>query len=361
MTRPPHVLHMVPALFSNGDGITGGAERYAFELARHMAEEVPTTLVSFGEKNRHETIGGLSIRVIGKPWYVRGQRSNPVALSIFNELRAADIVHCHQQNILVSSLAAFACRVLGRRVFVTDLGGGGWDISAYLSTDKWYHGHLHISEYSRKISKHEEKPWGHVIMGGVDTEKFSPDDSVPREQTVLFVGRLLPHKGIDNLIEGLPTGLSLEIIGQVYDQKYFQDLRMMAERKAVTLRHDCDDRSLVKAYRRAMCTVLPSVYKNMYGGETRVPELLPQVLLEAMACATPVICTDIAGMSKIVEDRVSGFVVPPNNAFALGEKLNWLREHNPEARALGQAARYRVLENFTWPTVVRRCLEIYAG
>src|SRR5205807_6078716 len=100
MTRPPHVLHMVPALFSNGDGITGGAERYVFELARHMAEEVPTTLVSFGEKPRRETDGRLAIRVIGDPWYVRGQRTNPIALSLFSELLGANIVHCHQQHVL---------------------------------------------------------------------------------------------------------------------------------------------------------------------------------------------------------------------------------------------------------------------
>ena len=145
------VLHIVPALFGGSDGILGGAERYALELARHMADEVPTTLVSFGEKDRHESIGRLSVRIIGNPWYVKGQRSNPVALSLLGELLKSDVVHCHQQHILVSSLSALACRLSGRKVFVSDLGGGGWDISAYLSTDRWYHGHLHISEYSRKI------------------------------------------------------------------------------------------------------------------------------------------------------------------------------------------------------------------
>jgi len=43
----------------------------------------------------------------------------------------------------------------------------------------------------------------------------------------------------------------------------------------------------------------------------------------------------------------------------LSQKLQWLREYPREARAMGQAARERVLEKFTWPRVVRRCLEIY--
>ena len=50
------VVHIVPALFGP-DGIVGGAERYAFELARHMAARVPTTLVTFGDRDRHETRG----------------------------------------------------------------------------------------------------------------------------------------------------------------------------------------------------------------------------------------------------------------------------------------------------------------
>lgn len=360
MIKPAHVLHVVPSLFGANDGITGGAERYVLELARHMAEEVPTTLVSFGKKDRQETLGQLAVRIIGDPWYVRGQRTNPMAFSLFSELRRADLVHCHQQHILASSLVALACRLSQRRVFVTDLGGGGWDLSAYVSTDSWYQGHLHISEYSRKVYSHEKKPWAHVILGGVDTEKFSPDESVARQQKVLFVGRILPHKGIDDLIKALPPELALEIIGQPYDERYLADLRKVAGGKPVSFIHDCDDKALVKAYRSALCVVLPSVYKNMYGGETRVPELLGQTLLESMACGTPAICTDVASMPEVVADRVTGFIVPSNDAAALGQKLNWLFKHPAEAREMGDAARRRVLEKFTWPMVVRRCLEIYA-
>ena len=361
-TRPlSNVLHIVPALFGPKDGIVGGAERYALDLARHMAHEVPTTLLSFGDREREERIGQLRVRVLASHWYVRGLRSNPVSLSLLGEVRRTDIAHCHQQHVLASSLVALAGRVAGRRVFVTELGGGGWDISAYVSTDNWYRGHLHISEYSRRIYRQENKPRSHVILGGVDGEKFSPDESVTRERTVLFVGRLLPHKGVDSLIKALPEGTKLEIIGQPYDQRYLEDLRRLAEGKRVVFVHDCDDRKLVMAYRRAMCVVLPSVYRDMYGRETRVPELLGQTLLEGMACATPVICTDVASMPEIVKDGVTGFIVPPNDPAALHQKLSWLREHSAEARAMGEAARRRVLETFTWPMVVRRCLEIYNG
>ncbi|MBC8030776.1 MAG: glycosyltransferase family 4 protein [Pyrinomonadaceae bacterium] len=358
---PGRVLHIVPALFGHDDGVVGGAERYALELARHMAEETPTTLVSFGDRERHETVGELKIHVIGAPWYVRGQRTNPVSLSLISELRKADVVHCHQQHVLASSLAAVVGKFTGRRVFVSDLGGGGWDVSAYVSTDRWYRGHLHISEYSRMTFGQAGKPWAHVILGGVDTAKFSPDETARRDGTVLFVGRLLPHKGVNDLVSGIAPDMPLELIGQAGDPKFLEDLKALAAGKRVTFRHDCNDAELVQAYRKALCVVLPSVYKTMYGAESRVPELLGQTLLEGMACGTPAICTDVASMPEVVEDGVTGFVVPPNDGAALDQKLRWLRDHPEEARTMGEAARRRVLENFTWPQVVRRCLEVYSA
>lgn len=357
----PRVAHVVPALFGSDGGIVGGAERYALELARHMAERTPTSLVTFGEKDGEERIGDLRVRVLGGARYVRGQRTNPFAPALLSELRRANVVHCHQHHVVASSASAVFCRLTGRRVFVTDLGGGGWDVSSYVRTDAWFHGHLHISEYSRKVNGHEKRRRARVIFGGVDTEKFSPDASVRRNGAALFVGRLLAHKGVDYLVRGLPSNLSLEIIGQPYGAKYVEDLKLLAEGKSVKLRHDCDDADLVDAYRRALCIVLPSVYRSMYGEETRVPELLGQTLLEGMSCGAPAICTDVASMPEVVEDGVTGFVVPPNDAEALAEKLAWLASNPSRAAEMGRAARLRVEEKFTWPSVVERCLEAYAA
>src|ERR1700733_3632710 len=212
------VLHIAPAIFGE-DGVVGGAERYALELAKHMAAEVPTLFAAFGEQARTEQMGDLKVHVLGPASYVRGQRANPITASLLSEIRRPDIIHCHQQHIVASSVASLACRLTGRKVFVSGLGGGGWDVSSYMSTDRWYHGHLHISEYSRTVFGHARQPWAHVILGGVDTERFSPDPSVVRKARVLFVGRLMPHKGIDDLIKALPPGLELELIGQPYDQR----------------------------------------------------------------------------------------------------------------------------------------------
>jgi glycosyltransferase involved in cell wall biosynthesis len=356
--KTPRVVHVTPALFGDR-GAFGGGERYAYELARAMSSSVPTTLLSFGPSDISEQAGDLAIRVLDRTHYVRGQRENPISWRLVPELLKADVIHCHQQHIVASSVAAAVARVARRKVFVSDLGGGGWDISGYVSTDRWYDGHLHISEYSRRIAGHADDPRAHVIYGGVDVEKFSPAPNLRREPAVLFVGRLLPHKGIDILIRALPVGVPLWIVGAEASPEYVTALRSLACGKSVEFLGNLPDEAIVDRYRRASCIVLPSVYRTMYGRESKVPELLGQTLLEGMSCGTPALCSDVASMPEIVVHGETGFVFPEHGVEALRERIVELTTQPQLVQGLGQRARERVLTLFTWERVVRHCLEIY--
>lgn len=359
--RIQRVVHVVPALFGADGGIVGGAERYALELARHMAESVPTTLISFSDLPRREKVGRLEIEAIGSPWYVRGQRGNPLALALFSRLRKADVIHCHQQHILASSLSAIFGKMTGKRVVVSDLGGGGWDISSYISTNRLYFKYLHISEYSRKVFGQVSDPRATVILGGVDTERFSPQPGRAPGGPVVFVGRLMPHKGVNDLVNAVPPELDLDVLGFPYNERFVGDLKALAAGKRVRFRYECGDAELVETYRGALCVVLPSVYRDMYGAEGSVPELLGQTLLEGMACGVPAICTNVGAMPEVVVDGVTGFVVPPNSPETLRERLIFLRENPEQAQRMGRAARKHVLQKFTWPLVVERCLKAYCS
>jgi glycosyltransferase involved in cell wall biosynthesis len=352
------VAHLVPAPFDPEDGIIGGAERYSFELARHMAERVSTKLVTFGTRPRITTTDSLEVIVL-RAHYVRGQRSNPIATGLWAALRDATIVHCHQQHVVASSAAAIFSRLRRQRVFATDLGGGGLDVSGYVSTDRWFTGHLHISDFSRRIAGHDGNPRARVILGGVDVDKFSP--GTDRSDAVLFVGRLLPHKGVHDLIDAVCPDLPLRIVGRPMDAAYLDMLRTRAAGKSVTFVHDATDAQLVEEYRRALCVVLPSVYETPDGQTTAVPELLGQTLLEGMACGRPAICTEVASMPEVVVDGETGLIVPPNDPAALGRAVSFVRT-NPELSArMGAAGRRRVLTNFRWEQVVDRCLEAYGA
>lgn len=356
---PPRVLHVVPASFRKAGGVLGGAERYVTELARHMAESVPTELLTFGPVAEEWTIGKLRVRV-KQPWFhVRGQSHNPFYPPLWSAVGRADVVHFHQKHLLNSSYGALVCRLRGRKAFVTDLGGGGWDVSAYVETHAWYRAELHLSEHARSVAGRPPSPRDPVILGGVDTAKFAPgaDAARPRDY-FLFVGRMLGHKGIDLLIEALQPDMRLIVVGQPYDRAYLADLMALARGKSVDFRSDVGDEALVDLYRGARAICLTSRYRDRYGRETRVPELLGQTLLEGMACATPCITTNVASLPEIVRAGVDGFVVEPEVA-AVADAMRTMWDQPERARQMGRAARERVLSTFTWDQVVARCLEAY--
>ena len=353
------VAHLAPALFGP-EGVIGGAERYVLELSRHMARRTPTTLVSFGHRHDERFDGPLRIRVVPVGHYVRGQRANPIAWAAIRQACQADIVHCHQQHVLTTSLAAAMGRLRSRKVFCTDLGGGGWDISAYVSTDRWFHGHLHISRYSRHVFGHDELPTARVIYGGVDATRFSPGDGA-RDIDCLFVGRLLPHKGVDALIEAVSPEATAVVAGPAPDARYLADLERLATGKRVRFIRDADDAALVGLYRRARVVVLPSLYRDRYGAETQVPELLGQTLLEGMASGAATVCTDVASLPEVVVHGVTGLVVPPHDIPALADALCQLQRDPARAARMGRRGRERALAEFNWSVVVDRCFEAYAA
>ena len=199
-----------------------------------------------------------------------------------------------------------------------------------------------------------------VIYGGVDTDKFSPaPNGGSAERRALFVGRIAPHKGVDDLIEALPEGLGLDVAGPALNERFLADLHELARGKDVRFHHDWDDVRLAAGYRGALAVVLPSVYRDRYGGRSEVPELLGQTLLEGMASGRPAICTDVAGMPEVVESGVTGFIVPEHDPAALGEHLGLLAADRALADELGAAGRRRVLERFSWRAVVERCFRAY--
>ena len=216
-----------------------------------MAERVPTTLVSFGPTAHTEMTGALEVRRLRTQWYVEGQQANPLAAALFRAIHGAALVHFHQQFVLASSLGALYCRLIGRPAVVTHHGGGGFDLSQFVPTKRIFQRHLHVSEYSRRTMRQDRASWSHVIWGGVDNTKFSSGTPTNGGRAVLYVGRILPHKGVNYLIEALPPSLELDIVGPAHDKRFLADLQKLAEGKPVRFHHSVEDEELVRFYRNA--------------------------------------------------------------------------------------------------------------
>jgi glycosyltransferase involved in cell wall biosynthesis len=355
---PARVVHVTPSWFEDESHV-GGGDRYPMALAEAMAELIPTTLVAFGPRRRSLRRGALRLEVMRPSEFFGDNPYDPVAWTFLPRLRDGDVVHCHQYRTVTTSLSIAAGAALGRRVFLSDYGGGGLHFADTTPLHRLVSGFLPISRFGAERWGDRFGP-AHVIYGGVDP-RFTADHDEPRGGEALFVGRLLPHKGVDVLVEALPEGSELGLMGRPHRPEYVDLLRELSADRRVRFVFGADDATLLTAYRRALVTVLPSVYVDRYGVRSEEPELLGLTLLESMACGTPVICTDVGGMPELVEDGVTGFVVPPNDPVALGERLEFLARNRDEATRMGQRGREVVRREFTWDAVARRCLDAYAA
>ncbi|MBD2101132.1 glycosyltransferase family 4 protein [Leptolyngbya sp. FACHB-261] len=346
------VAHISSTYFSDYSQI-GGGERYVTSLAEAMANYVDTVLISFGPTRKSLKQGKLRLEV----YPASGAVTNPTSYGFLQELINVDLVHCHQYRKSVTNLAIATSAALRKPVFVTDHGGGGSKISDAIPLSKLLNGFLLVSDFSAKSLPSTKT--SKVIYGGVSNKFIAEETYREKDKRILFVGRLLPHKGVNYLIEAIDENVQLDIVGRAYDEQYFALLQELSKGKKVKFVTSANDSEIVETYQGALVTILPSVYVDVNSNQHVAPELLGLVLLESMACGTPVICTDVGGMPEIVEDGVTGFVVPPNDPTALRERINWL-VNNPEAALqMGQRARERVIEKFTWDSVAKRCLEAY--
>jgi glycosyltransferase involved in cell wall biosynthesis len=182
---------------------------------------------------------------------------------------------------------------------------------------------------------------------------------------VLFVGRLTPHKGVDVLIRALPPDARLTVIGseghdsRPPERNYPELLRSLAIGRRVEFRGAVDDDELARRYRTAAVVVVPSVERTWYGRRIAVSELLGLVALEAMASGTPVIASRVGGLPEIVEEGVTGYLVPPGDVPALRARITAVLAEPAGAARLGENGRRRVLSELTWDRCAERCLAAY--
>lgn len=347
------VCHVSPTYFAP-ESFIGGGERFVEELARAMADRAEVKLVSFGPRALRERPRPGLERVILKSW--TGRPMEPFAPGLFREVAGADIVHCHQYFVLSTFLACLAGRLRGSRVFVSDLGGGGWTPGYQIDQSRWIAAHLPISEYAAR-GLHGRNRSYRVIHGGVDPGRLAMRPEPDHDGSAVFLGRILPHKGIHFLIEGLPADLPLDVIGSVRDPAYLERLRSLAADKPVRFHLDLADAEVVPFLQRALALVHPTPVDER--GSAGANELFGLALVEAMACGCPVVASDAASLPEIVEPEVNGLLVPPNRPEAIREALDRLRRDRDLWRRLSQGARRTVEERFTWERVAERCLEAY--
>jgi len=222
-----------------------------------------------------------------------------------------------------------------------------------------------------------------VVYNGIDLADWAPNDDPdtvralgvdPDRPSIVFVGRITRQKGLPYLLRAarlLPPEVQLVLCAGAPDTD-----EIMAEVSGLVdvLRTERDgvvwiDRHLPRGELTALLTaatafVCPSVY-----------EPLGIVNLEAMACGAPVVGTATGGIPEVVDDGVTGVLVPIDQAddgtgtpldpdrFVrdLADALTAVVSDPERARAMGQAGRRRAETHFAWDAIAARTIEVYEG
>jgi rhamnosyl/mannosyltransferase len=194
-----------------------------------------------------------------------------------------------------------------------------------------------------------------VVPLGVDHRRFlpspSPYDGPP---TLLFVGKLRYYKGVDTLLEALTElpGVYLEVVGEgPMGEEWAALAARLGVADRVHFRGQVPDAELPDWYGRAHIFVLPANARA---------EAFGTVLLEAMASGLPCITTEVgSGTSWVVQDGVTGRVVPPRDPRALAAAVRELLDDPDRRTGMGRAGRARVEAEFTQERMIARVEEVY--
>ena len=201
-----------------------------------------------------------------------------------------------------------------------------------------------------------------VIHNPVNIDRFKPGLSPPPImsdglRTIFWVGRITEDKGVGDLIEAFKIVLENNgdiklVIGGTTSSPYVESLK----RKCVEL--NIKDKVIftggipnekVPNY-MANCSIF--VYPSR-GGEG-----IPRALLEAMACAAPVVATNVSGIPEAVEHMKTGLMVKPQDIQQLATAINTLLNDEKLAKNLGREARKKIEREFSYETVIPQIAEV---
>jgi len=289
-------------------------------------------------------------------------------LAAVRAVRHCHLVHCHWT---ISGLAAYLATRLHPRPLVLSVRGsdihlleGGLMRRLNRRIYQWMDVVIAVSEDIAGKLEQAGVPGEKigVVYNGVD-ERFQPHDregmrrrlGLPQGRfIVLFVGLLVPVKGVDVLLEAVKIiddeRLLCVLVG---DGSLKESLRQQAELAGlgdgVLFAGRRSSEEIPVWMNAADVLVLPSLSEGR-----------PNVVLEAQACGLPVVATRVGGTPELIHDGETGLLVESGDPQALARGIGELMRDEQRRRLLGCAGRKRILkEGLTWETSAHRMKEIY--
>ncbi len=181
----------------------------------------------------------------------------------------------------------------------------------------------------------------------------SLNQEIHSQQRILFVGRIVPYKGVEWLIQALAKTdqkIHLDIAGDGWGQPKMKELaEKMGLSDRITWHGWCNGEKLEALYQQCFTVVFPSLW----------PEPAGLVTLEAYAHYRPIIASAIGGIPEYVQDGKTGILVAHNHVYQLADAITELATNYHKSRLMGEQAHAWFEQEFTIDIHMQRLSEIY--
>ena len=184
---------------------------------------------------------------------------------------------------------------------------------------------------------------------------FVDCDPGPKSETgdfALYAGRLTPEKGLQTLLDAwqqLPAGWQLQVIGDGPEKTQLENLIRSRNVVNIKFRGSLSRPETIALVKQARFLVVPSLW---YEG-------FPMVIAEAMACGTPVVCSQLGAMEEIVAHRRTGLHFIPGDVEDLAQKAAWAWIHPEKMAEMGRSARIEYEQRYTAESNYAALMKIY--
>ncbi|NYB26606.1 MAG: glycosyltransferase family 4 protein [Methanobacteriaceae archaeon] len=357
---------------------TGGVENYVYYLSRELVNsgnQVKVVCANEPDIESKQRVEGIEVErlpYMGKIANTNITTGLPGALSDGDY----DIIHTHIPTPWSADWSAFYSNSKKKPLVVTYhndiIGQGLASLVAHIYNSVGLNyvlktaakiiitqpGYLQSSSY---LAKYRDKI--EVIPNGVDVEKFQPIQASDNEDrnTIFFLSVLdefHKYKGLEYLLEAL----------KIVKNKIL-DVKLIVGGKGVLLDHHQEmaaslglkdnvefagfipDEEIADYYSQASVFVLPSI--------SSLQEGFGIVALEALACQTPVVTTDIVGVAHDLKQIKGGIVIPPRDTHKLADAITQILSDAQMQKEMGQRGRKLVQEKYTWKVVASSMEKVY--